>query len=84
VREREKEREGESLVVDVGRLATTRDRPSALSAPSFLSLPRLGGHREGRTPPSLVVVSAIRAGGSDGASVVCEREYISGVTSGND
>lgn len=33
---REKEKGRESLVVDVGRLATMRDRPSALSAPPLL------------------------------------------------
>lgn len=78
-----------SLVVDVGRLATTRDRPSALSAspPPFLSPPRLGGHRErvGHHPRSLlfpllvlmmVVVVAVASAN------VCESEFVSRVASG--
>lgn len=49
----------ESLVVDVGRLATTRDRPSAFRPSRF---PGLSGRQEGWTPPPLVVVSAAGAG----------------------
>jgi len=43
----------ESLVVDVGRLATTRDRPSALSAP-LSSLALAAAKRVGHHPRSLL------------------------------
>lgn len=69
--ERERERKRE-LVVDVGRLATTRDRPSALATPSS---PRLGGHRERVEHHPRFVVSAVRDGGGvpELSTSVCEN-----------
>lgn len=79
------------VVVDVRRLATTRDRPSALSAASPRPSPilRLDGHQEGWTPPSrccfrrLCVVTVVVVVRQRWLSAnVCESEYVARVASG--